>query len=131
MSSNNEPVREMTREIMEILFDKKESLGDNNYVRCSDLLQNIHNHSFMDRKSMTMISTLCEQEIRLREQLMDEKQKFIDVINDLLKMVGHSARNGTMKIQSADLMELIREHTDDHDEDYESVVVGDDTEQID
>lgn len=38
ISENNKGMQE----IMEILFDKKEEIGDGNYLRCCDILKNIH-----------------------------------------------------------------------------------------
>lgn len=77
-NTNTNTNSEMAQQVMEILFDKKEELGDGDFLRCCDLLKNIHNkdkdeHDERDKKI---------QELQLNIELMKLEIK-LRLINDI------------------------------------------------
>lgn len=115
------PIRSKTQEIMSILFDKKEIIGDGDYLKCSDLLKQIHDEShnlpFRIRITPNPTMTELERELRLRSRVLEERENTMTLIRELMVLTNRAVRRRESTISVNAIVSLIRIATRQDDSD--------------
>lgn len=130
---DSNPIRNKTQEIMSILFDKKEIMGDGDYLKCSDLLKEIHdessNRAIRIRITPEQSMVELEREMRLRTQVLEERENMVALIRELMTLTNRAVRHRQSTIPVNALVALIRNAThqsDDEETDSDSDSDSDD-----
>ena len=121
-NANANPIRDKTQEIMSILFEKKEVIGDGDYLHCSNLLKEIHDESSSSNPRSISIRvvpsrTELDRELRLRNQVLEERENMMDLVRELLMLTDGAVRRRQTTVSLADLVAAIRNATDPSDDD--------------
>lgn len=121
-NANANPIRDKTQEIMSILFEKKEVIGDGDYLQCSNLLKEIHDESSSSNPRSISIRvvpsrTELDRELRLRNQVLEERENMMDLVRELLMLTDGAVRRRQTTVSLADLVAAIRNATDPSDDD--------------
>jgi hypothetical protein len=126
-SNSSENIRQMTHNLMEILFEKKDVLGDGDYLNCSNLLKTIHDES-RRQESRTMRITIQQnesllpisRELQLRRELIEKQEKLFVTTRTLMYLVDVATRRRENSVPVQRLLQVIRDLTDDNSTDDES-----------
>lgn len=120
----------MTQEIMAILFEKKEIMGDGDYIHCCDLLKKIHDQG-RDRESERVRITIRNnndpqsfvsmgRELRLRNQLLEEQEKFIQFTQGIMQVLNTAVSRRRTRVDIQSIMNIVRDFTDNDDSDTDT-----------
>lgn len=116
MTTNMESIQNMTHELMNIIFEKQDSLGHEDFHKCSSLLKTIYDTVPLIPRGTTTRITVYEQnninvirrELHLQSLLAEERLKYSSLILKLTDITNSSIDRNDNTIQINRLMNILR-----------------------